>query len=331
MMCQPSFPYLVFYFIFSFPFLSCTHLCVISFLASQNAGGETTCSCGVSSDNKTEFFKNHIKWYYVFLSPFSQAPSCTCAPEEWKIPVIFLPTTISHPLLSSLLSIPAEFFRSIPQPPIFSGACKSRSCDAKTQPKLGADAGVRWPSPYEQRTWNLLQFITNSGILVEHVISVLEYMKSNDINRNFTVLIRRRQWVVLVNRRTQTATNGFSRLGVKPPNYRKIPFLHVKQYAVKNPIGSGLCVLPQAPLESVAAYAASSGSLSGSWHWRFLRSLSSSLNCSLQTAKRKGTRVLYRVPCTTALTVQEIQQTNLFFLNYRSIPRCIISTHNWGQ
>lgn len=222
---------------------------MISFLAFQTAGGETTCSCGVSSDNKTEFFKNHIKWYYVFLSPFAQAPSCTCAPEEWKIPVIFLPTTISHPLLSSLLSIPAEFFHSIPQPLIFSGACKSRSCDTKTQPQLGADAGVRWPSPYEQRTWNLLQFITNSGILVEYVISVLEYMKSNDINRDSAILIRR-QWMVLVNRRTQTATNSFSWL-LEPTRSQAAKlsdnsYLTCKAICGKNFIGSGWYVLPQA-------------------------------------------------------------------------------------
>jgi hypothetical protein len=47
-------------------------------------------------------------------------------------------------------------------------------------------------SPYQQRTRNLLQFLTNSGlqVLMERVISVLEYMKSIDIN--LAILI----WVI---------------------------------------------------------------------------------------------------------------------------------------
>jgi hypothetical protein len=49
-------------------------------------------------------------------------------------------------------------------------------------------------SPYQQRTRNLLQFLTNSGLLVERVISVLEYMKSNDIN--LAILIWAISWNV---------------------------------------------------------------------------------------------------------------------------------------
>ena len=37
-------------------------------------------------------------------------------------------------------------------------------------------------SPYQQRTRNLRQFLITSGLLVERVVSVLEYMKSIDIN-----------------------------------------------------------------------------------------------------------------------------------------------------
>ena len=49
-------------------------------------------------------------------------------------------------------------------------------------------------SPYKQCTRNLRQFLTNSGLLVERVISALEYMKSIDIN--LAILIWAISWNV---------------------------------------------------------------------------------------------------------------------------------------